>query len=439
MNKPMKCMKQLLATITILICTIAHAESIELKLKDGTLWVGDIGQIITVQYEDNGKKTNYEGEITRATKSYIIVADEFLFIDKIISISGSEKEMPALQVTTSDSSSVSSSNSTDTSASIKTVKEGDLPRGVFVLPLVGSVGTYFRDTEITRLIDHVEEKYGLGQIIILEIDSGGGAVHIWNKIRQVIMEARERHRFIAWIKSAGSGAAATAYVCDEIYYKPRGYVGAITMYGGGNIENPSPDWQMDGWVRELESVLARSSHTPMVAGCMVRSKYNFSYDIDPETGEFTYYDHEHGDHVLSESGENFMSTPKEALRAGLSDGTAHTGEELAPLLDLDEWIEIDSFGRDIAADWKETLDEFEIEFPKLYRKFRGDVQATTPKKALSARIKAGIEIISWHKRLGEDTWEMKIGPKLKMWGPQALEYFKREVTNLKHQQRNIDE
>ena len=36
-------------------------------------------------------------------------------------------------------------------------KEGDLPRGVFVLPLNEMVGTYFRNEEITQLIDHVEE------------------------------------------------------------------------------------------------------------------------------------------------------------------------------------------------------------------------------------------------------------------------------------------
>ena len=228
--------------------------------------------------------------------------------------------------------------------------------------------------------------------LFLEIHSGGGAVHIWDKIRNVIFEARDRHRFIAWIESAGSGAAATSFLCDEIYYRSYGYVGAITMYSG-SIENVAPDWQMDGWVKELESVLARTSHTPLIAGSMVRSKYNFSYDIDPETGEFTYYDHEFGDNILSKSGRNMMLSPQEALHSGMSDGTADTGEELAVHLDLEEWIEIDSFGRDIAREWTETLKEFEVAFPKISREFQGKVDANTQKQALTERIKAGNELL----------------------------------------------
>ena len=425
----MKRIKQILISVTLLCCTLSFAEDVTLQLKNGSVWNGEVGQQLTVEYEDKGKQSTFEGELTRATTSYIIVDGELLFIDKIISITGRAKATPAVDdVPDSADGSIAIDKTTTPK---EEVKQSELPKGVFVLPLNEMVGTYFRDTEISRLVDHVEEKYGLGQIIILEIDSGGGAVHIWDKIRQVVFEARDRHRFIAWIKSAGSGAAATAFVCDEIYYKSYGYVGAITMYSG-SIENVAPDWQMDGWVTELESVLARTSHTPMIAGSMVRSKYNFSYDIDPETGEFTYYDHEFGDHVLSKSGRNMMLSPDEALHCGLSDGTADTGDQLAVLLDLEEWIELDTFGRDIAEKWTETLKEFEVEGPKLASEFQGDVDASTPKKALSARIKAGQELLRWYKRLGEDTWPMVTNGA-------DIEAIKREIKNLEHQKRYIDE
>ena len=425
----MKRIKQILVTLTLLLGTLLYAENIEVNLNDGTVWKGALGQTITVEYAKNGIQT-HEGVITRATKSYIVVTDKFIYVDKIISITGGGEETS--EDSTGDDSTVSDTGPVQETKPKIEAKEGDLPRGVFVLPLSEMVGTYFRDTEITRLVEHVEENYGLGQIIILEIDSGGGAVHIWDKIRQVVFEARDRHRFIAWIKSAGSGAAATAFVCDEIYYKSYGYVGAITMYSG-SLENPVPDWQMDGWVRELESVLARTSHTPMVAGSMVRSKYNFSYDIDPETGEFTYYDNEFGDHVLSKTGRNMMLSAAEALHSGLSDGTADTGEQLAPFLDLEEWVELDSFGLDIAKDWTETLKEFEVEFPKLGRQFKlGDFDADTPKKVLTSRIKAGQNLLDWYDEIGEDTWPMVARGA-------DIEAIKREIKNLEHQKRYLDD
>jgi len=419
-------MKKLVTLCSILLCSIVFADDVSLTLKDGSIWNGEVGQSVTVEYTDKGKTTELKGELTRATASYIIVDGEFLFIDKIDSISTTGGVTESTEDSVDDDTSQPANTGT-----IKTKpKEGDLPRGVFVLPLNEMVGTYFRNEEITQLIDHVEENYGLGQIIVLEIDSGGGAVHIWDKIRQAIDEARDRHRFIAWIKSAGSGAAATAFVCDEIYYKSYGYVGAITMYSG-DIENAAPDWQMDGWVRELETVLAHNSWTPMVAGSMVRSKYNFSYDIDPETGKFTYYDHEWGDNVLSKSGRNMMLSPDEALHAGLSDGTADTGEQLAPLLDLEEWVELDTYGRDLAEEWAETLKEFEVEGPRLAEEFRGAVTADTPKKALTARIKAGQALLKWYDRIGENTWPMVAR------GVQ-IEMIEREIKNLEYQKRNLN-
>ena len=424
---------RLLICFTILLSSIAYAEDVSLKLEDGSLWNGAIGQTVTVKYSHRGKIVVHEGELSRATKTYIMVDGEFLFIDKIISVSSdtsASTTTDSSDTTTNDEEAVIKSDDQNPLLK-KPVKEGDLPRGVFTLQLHEMVGTYFRDNEITQLIEYIEENYGLGQIIVLEIHSGGGAVHIWDKIRDVIFEARDRHRFNAWIESAGSGAAASAFLCDEIYYRSYGYVGAITMYSG-DINNVAPDWQMDGWVRELESVLAKSSHSPMIAGSMVRSKYNFSYDVDPETSEITYYDHEHGDNVLSKTGRNMMLSPEEALKCGMSDGTADTGEQLAKFLDLDEWVIIDPYGQEISDKWTKTLKEFEVVFPELMQEFMGNVRADSEKKALSLRIAAGRKLLTWHKKIGEDTWPMVTRGA-------DVTRIKREIENLEYQKKLIEE
>jgi len=428
---------RLLICFTILLSSTAYAEDVSVKLKDGTVWNGAIGQTITVNYTprtDRDKADIHTGELSRATNTYIMVDRKLLFIDKIVSIKSDDTKDSSTKSSESTDDSVKESEDRDDQNPLlkKPVKEGELPTGVFTLQLHDMVGTYFRDNEITQLIEYIEENYGLGQIIVLKIHSGGGAVHIWDKIRDVIWEARDRHRFIAWIESAGSGAAASAFLCDEIYYRSYGYVGAITMYSG-DINNVAPDWQMDAWVRELESVLARSSHSPMVAGSMVRSKYNFSYDVDPETGEITYYSHEHGDEVLSKTGRNMMLSPGEALKCGMSDGTASTGEELAKFLDLDEWRIIDPYGQEISDKWTKTLKELETVGPELAREFTGDVRADTAKKALSLRIAAGRKLLTWHKKIGKDTWQM-VAP-IQM----DDKMIKREMANLEYQKKMADD
>jgi len=420
---------RLLICFTCLLCSIAYADDVELRLENGSTWVGVIGQIVTVEYKNYDELKKYEGELTRATNSYIMVADEVLFIDKIVSISSDDvPEQPT------DASKGDETDSQHGDADITTEKkvhtpEGELPQGVFVLPLEKMVGTYFRPTEITRLIDHVDEKYGPGQIIIFEIHSGGGSVKKWSEIRDVIFEARDRHRFIAWIDHAISGAAATGFLCDEIYYRTQGELGSITMYSG-HIDNVSPDWQLHGWIKELEAVLAQTSHTPLVAGCMVKVDLNFSYDIDPETGVITYYDHEFGDNVLSKSGRNLTLGAQEALDSGLCDGIADTFEELAALLNLEEWIEIDQFGREIAEEWWDTLDEFEKVGNDLRGELQGNVTGDTPKQRISNQIRAGEKLLNWAKKLGETAEMMGMSPD-------AIDQIKRAIENLKHQRSNL--
>jgi hypothetical protein len=432
MSTPMKYIKTVLIFCTIFCASVAFAADIEIRLQDGSIWNGVTGQVITIQYEENGKKSTFTGELTRATKTYIMVGDEFLFIDKITSIEGEQTE-PKDDTDSEDISSGTeeTGDSTDTAVDDKKslAVEGDLPKGVFVLPLHQMVGTYFRPTEIRDLIAHIDEKYGPGQIIVFEIHSGGGSVLKWSEIRDVVFEARERHRFIAWIDHAISGAAATGFLCDEVYYRSAGELGSITMYSG-HIDNVSPDWQLFGWIKELESVLARTSHTPLVAGCMVKVDLNFSYDVDPETGELTYYAHEFGDVVLSKSGRNLTLGSQEALDSGLCDGIADTGEELASHLDLEEWIEIDSYGRDIAEQWWATLGEFEQVGNELRAELGGNVSGDSPRERIGNQIKAGEELIRWSKKLGETGMMMGLSEE-------NVSGLKRMIEDLKHQRSNL--
>ena len=392
-----------LVSTLLLSASVAFGSPAEVQLTNGKSWKGEIGQIVSVEWKERGKSKTVEGEITTATAEYIVVNGEFIFIEDIVSLSGENDSQESTEELTKIDD-VTDRTDDNASRPVKNQKamapEGELPRGVFVMPWKGMVGDSFRRTELRRLIEHIETNYGMGQIIVIEIDSGGGAVSEWSAIRDVIFDAKERHRIVAWIKQAGSGAAATAFTMDEIYYRSNGYLGSITMYSG-DIENVASDAELYAWIRELQGVLAKSSWNPLVAGSMVKSIEAFTYDIDSITGKITYYDDMSGENVLSRRDQNNMLSCDEALHCGLSDGTADTGEELAKLLDLEEWVEIDQFGKEIAADWWKTLEEWNDGVQDLQARCNGDVEGNTQKQRLSNQIKALEEAIRWEKKLGD--------------------------------------
>jgi len=428
-------MKILLTALTtiLVIGSAVLAEPVKLELPDGKVWNGEIGQTVTVELDERGKSVFIEGELTRATADYIMVGGELIFVNTIKGMkpdSASEQEVTPEDVT--GEAKEESSNSQEAKSEPKAMKTpGDLPNGVFYLPMHQMVGTYFRPQEIRDLVAHIDENYGPGQIIVLEIDSGGGSVRKWSEIREVIFEARERHRFVAWITHAISGAAATAFLCDEIYYKTTGELGSITMYSG-HIDNVSPDWQLFGWISELEGVLAKTSRTPLVAGCMVKNSFALSYDVDEETGEISYYADLQGEHHLSRYDSNLTLGAEEAVHSGLGDGIADTKEELAAFLDLDEWVEYDTFGEEAAENWWAILKEFEEIGPELQRQAQGDVDGNTPRERINNQIDALKELLKWAKKLGE-TGEM-MG-----FSDNAIDRIKRGIEDLKYQLRQLND
>jgi hypothetical protein len=167
---------------------------------------------------------------------------------------------------------------------------------------------------------------------------------------------------------------------------------------------------------------------------MVVVDKQLSYDIDEETGEITYFDTTEGEHVLSDGNSiHILSvTAAQAEHCGLSDGTADTLDELAVLLDLDEWTEIDDYGRKLAKDWKLLSEQAKEEIQKLFEEFRGNVEARTNGERLSKQIKAGKGLLSWARRVGESkgNYGLAIYP---LYGPEVLNGIKRQIKELEQQ------
>ena len=194
--------------------------------------------------------------------------------------------------------------------------------------------------------------------------------------------------------------------------------------------------EMSAWITQLEGVLAKTSRTPLFAAPMVIVEAKLSYNIDEETGEITYFDTTEGEHILSDgtSIQILALTAAKAEHCGLSDGTADTEEELAVLLDLDEWNEIDDYGRKLANDWKLLSERATDEIEKLWREFQGDVEARTNGERIMKQIKAGKALLSWARRVGESLGNYRLA-RYPLYGPEVLNQIKRTIKELEHSRR----
>ena len=296
-------------------------------------------------------------------------------------------------------------------------------KGVFVLPFVGGVGATARAYEIEQMGKEAD-KWGPGQIIVLEIDSPGGLVTEIFKIVEAIRSVRERHRMVAWVKEAISAAAVTSMQFDEIYFRTMGANGAAMMIRGSDSVYGEP---LDKFRDELGDIVEKNGRPRCVFLAMVLSKDVLTYTKDPITGKPTFHDKITGlpgEVVLSDDKDNLTFNASNALDSGFSKGTADTGPELAPFLGLTEWYEISDYGVKMAAAWKKLYEECDKDF-KLQQQRMNIPRAGGAEDQITAQIQILEKILAWNKRC-KPCIEGKIGEQ----GVQGIE---KEIKDLRKQ------
>ncbi|MBT4584974.1 MAG: hypothetical protein HOC93_07840 [Phycisphaerae bacterium] len=426
--------KYLLISAFLLVVSSVFAEPVELTLKDGTVWNGETGEQISLVIHKGRNKSTVEGTLSRNAGQFIVVTtdtrDQVIFISDIDSISTESTTNTNVEDVDTANSEEPAESTPKPTKKVKP-KVGKLSKGVFLLPLDGGVGEIIRSTEIREIAEHADT-YGPGQIIILDINSPGGSVLTGVQMRDLLYDIRKRHRVIAWVDRATSGGAFLSFCCDEIYFRRSSNFGSITMWSGNFQGAAEPE--MQAWITQLESVLAKSSRTPLFAAPMVVFAAQLSYDIDEETGKITYYDTTEGEFILSdgESVEVLSITADQAEHCGLSDGTADTFDELAILLDLDEWNEVDEEGRKLASNWKMNLERAGIEINELFGEFNGNVEAQSNGERIMKQIKAGKKLLSWANKLGESAMNFGLDDGF-LGGPDRVAAIKRQIKELEQQ------
>ncbi|MHC5025078.1 MAG: hypothetical protein ACYTGG_14440, partial [Planctomycetota bacterium] len=182
---------------------------------------------------------------------------------------------------------------------------------------------------------------------------------------------------------------------NEIYFMTEGSAGAVTTHAGG-VSIKGEDLRKS--MEHLAKVAERSGYSPYIAYSMKTNSAMCSYDKDPETGEITWYNDLSGEFILSDADSNLSFTSSTALHCGFSKGTADTEEELAALLDLPEWCEVNDYGRRLGEGWKATVKKAEEQIPRLLARRGYYKTAGSAEERIGALIKINKELIQWWNR-----------------------------------------
>ena len=89
-------LKSCVIIVAFIFATSTLADTVEITLKDGTIWNGAIGETITVEYKEevDGKELIYTGELDSVGNSYLVISEQIhlqvLFFAKIVSVKSNE-------------------------------------------------------------------------------------------------------------------------------------------------------------------------------------------------------------------------------------------------------------------------------------------------------------------------------------------------------------
>ncbi len=386
--------------LLLVLAGSAFASQVEIRLKDGSRWRGSVNDTVEIRFLQQGSTLTMQGKLMKVEDLYLQV--DGTLAGQRVKRTIFRSDVVSMKTVTAGggaaTSDVADAGADAAVPGVPTVSAADKNSlGVFVLPLVGTVGEKMRHNEIKELAEYIDKNYGPGQIIVLEIESGGGLMIECEKIHHTIADIRKRHRVVSWIKEAISAAAATAANCNEIYFKTTGTLGAMTMFNGGTGRSAQGE-ELQQWLDMSGRWFEAGGRNKWIAWAMIDEVKMLSYDKDPVTGEITWYNDMSGEHVLSTNKTNLVFNARSALDCKFSDGTADTHEELAKLLHLPKWHEKSDYGRQIAKKWHDTVEIAQREIPLLNARYSYRGTGTGGKAVINSRIQVVRELIRWWDR-----------------------------------------
>jgi membrane-bound serine protease (ClpP class) len=248
------------------------------------------------------------------------------------------------------------------------------------IPFVGDVGRQIKADDLRAALN--EARRGGAEYVILVIDSPGGEIREWAKLMIVLDENRDL-KFVAYCKEALSAAAMTALACPHLVMAPEASIGAAVPYRVSPEGTPQDvdekfrsafraatraasgmGGRTDLWVRGMSEMDLELALVPGAAG-----RPKLIEGPAPENGR-----------PIKHKGQILTLTAREALDAGLSDGTVRSLGEIREVLGLKAWHDTGDAAWSVIANRHraaETRDNEHTERVKRQMAVRKDVQEVT--------------------------------------------------------------
>jgi len=353
----------------------------------------------------NGKK--YRGEVIEETKDIVRMKVSVGGISQTLTFWKDDINLLTRNVgeetPDADSRPAPSGPKSGGTAKETTPADADLVnKKVFVIPLHGGVGETFRQDKLEQAIDAARPFKP--DVIVLEINSPGGALSEVYELRDYLEKVRDEFRIVVWVKSAISAAAMTSMMCREIYFMKEGVLGAATAwYMTGSGAKAMEGEELEAWLKDAREFAQRAGYHPYVTQAMIAPRFVLTATVEElPNGErrVTFFDDYgegreilcHGPTPQFPSGEILTLTASQAERYNLSLGTVDDKQEFARMLNLSGWVEVSDAGRKITMGWKQLYEDFDETFTKLVLEYNN------PASTLDDRIRVVRDIMTWLRR-----------------------------------------
>lgn len=179
-------------------------------------------------------------------------------------------------------------------------------------------------------------------VVVIRVNSGGGYGLEVGKFHQIFeKEYKPRFRTVAWIESAISAAAMSPWVIEEMYFFPKGNIGACTGWSGNLVATKG--FQLEMMLVQMEEASKLGKKDPSIMRAMQVLDAPLSVDID-ESGKVIWMQNEQGKYVLNPKTQIYTMTASEAVQFGFARGVAANNDELAKAMGLQEveWVALDA-------------------------------------------------------------------------------------------------
>ena len=355
----------LVALIVSMIGAVSPAIADKLHLKDGRVLEGEV--------EREGEGFIYfKILIGGIAKTELFTSDQILRIEK----DEAEASKGGDAASDDDAPTAMSSGSKPAQKRARTGDSGseisDGATKVAFLSLEDMVGPLINGKAMVASSKIAKEDGA--EVLVLVIDSGGGAVAEIEDIMDAFVQMKKDFRVVAWIRSAISGAQFTAFNAEEIYMMPQGSIGGSVGYSGGIGQAKAMEGKELSWILGIgEEISKRGKRNPLIMRSMQYWTV-LSCDID-ENGKVTWYEGDQGEYLVNPEGRILTLNSQDALKYGISLGTAETQDELMQLMGIREWVDVGQRSDKHQREFRRNVKELQSRAGELQAKFNMALEA----------------------------------------------------------------